>query len=248
MKLKFTFSVVLIALAVSVFAQSPLDSINWKQFSIGYNALRPLSHGESGFEVPMLFMKYRTNSHAFSMSLSTGTVNKDYSNAFDGFPGYINGTDSTLIIRYNSTFKTGGSFSINYEKYQNLEHNRNVEFYVGAGLTFGTNQSRVGYNYITYQKDTTGALILNDSLTKIYYPGIKGNYKIYRVGVVPYGGFLFMPDKVFSLGFEARAPFVYESKTPLLSTEAPSNGVYFNLFFSVNLILNFDLNFVHTDF
>ncbi len=247
MKFRLLFSLLLLITTVTVYSQSLLDSINWKQVSIGYNVLRPSVKNETSFDLPMLFVKYRTNMHSFGLSVGTATINKGFLYGYDGFPSYIKSTDSNLIIRYNTSYKTGGTLNLCYEKYEHLQHNDNIEFYVGAALTAGSIRAQQGYNDVTYNRDSLGILMMNDSLSQIYHQGTIGNYRKYKVGVTPYCGFLFLPDKVFSLAFETSAPFVYEQKIPFNSFEKNSSGVYFNLLFSINLIVNFDMNFTHFD-
>ena len=121
--------------------------------------------------------------------------------------------------------------------------NNNLEFYMGIGLTGGTALTEEGNNYVTYLKDSMGVFQLNDSISRINYAVGINNYKSTQFGLVPYGGILFMPDKLFSAEFEVSAPIVYESKIPTTSAYKPSSGIYFNILFAVNLIINFDFNF-----
>ena len=239
---RFAF-VPLIFIFCSIQAQSINDSVKWKQFSAGYNILRPLLPNGSTTPIPVGFIKYRVNDHAFRLSLNSGFFEKNYQYNYSGLPDAIADTDSSKIYTYRYAFNTGGAASLSFEKYQKLKANNNLEFYVGIGITGGTVVAEEGNNYVTYHKDSVGVFQLNDSISRINYRVGINNYKATQFGLVPYGGILFMPDKLFSASFEVSAPLIYESKIPATSAYKPSTGIYFNMLFSFNLIINFDLNF-----
>ncbi|TSA50545.1 MAG: hypothetical protein D4R43_02135 [Sphingobacteriales bacterium] len=244
MKLKYFVAIVFLFLIPdSSIGQSNPDSVKWKQFSVGYNVLRSLIPNGTTTPLPVVFIKYRVNDHAFRLSMNSGYFDIHYRYNYSGLPTAINNTDSSSIYTYKYSFNSGGSVNLSFEKYQRLKVNNNLEFYVGIGFTGGSSLTEEGNNYVTYLKDSIGIFQLNDSISSINFPVGVNNYKSTQFGIVPYRGILFMPDKLFSAEFEVSAPIVYESKIPRTSAYKHSSGIYFNMLFSINIILNFDLNF-----
>lgn len=243
MKRQYIAVFFLATISFPVSAQTNVESVKLKQFSAGYNMLRILNPLNSENELPVGFIKFRVNDHAFRFSINSGFNDNNYRNKYPGLPSTVLITDSTTVNTYKYFFNSGGSVCLSIEKYQKLKVNQKLEFFIGVGITGGSSKTEEGYNYVTYLKDSTGAFHLNDSISGINYPEGKNNYRCTKVGLVPHGGLLFIPDKLFSAEFEVSAPFIYESKIPTTSASKPGSGIYFNLLFSVNLILNFDLGF-----
>ncbi|GDX51278.1 hypothetical protein LBMAG27_03250 [Bacteroidota bacterium] len=244
MKVKYFFALVLLFLIpASSIGQSNPDTLLWKQFSLGYNVLRSLIPNGTRTTLPVGFIKYRVNDHAFRLSMNSGYFDSHYQYNYSGLPSAIINSDSSSVYTYKYSFNSGGSVNLSFEKYQQLKVNNNLEFYVGIGLTGGSSVTEEGNNYVTYLKDSLGVFQLNDSISRINYQVGINNYKSTQFGLVPYGGILFMPDKLFSAEFEMSAPIVYQSKILTTAAYKPSSGIYFNILFAVNLIINFDLNF-----
>lgn len=246
--MKLKYFVLIILFSNFSHAQTNTDTIKWKQFSAGYNVLHSLIQNGSTSSLPVGFIKYRVNDHSFRLSMNSEYFDRYFEHNYSGLPTAFYNSDSNTIYTYKYSLSSGGSVSLSFEKYQRLKANNNLEFYVGIGLTGGTAITEEGNNYVTYQKDSLGVFHLNDSISRIKHPIGANNYHSTQFGLVPYGGILFMPDKLFSAEFEMSAPILFESKFPNTSSYKPSSGIYFNLLFAVNLIINFDLNFNDDDY
>ncbi len=235
-KLIFLFSII----AFELKAQDVVVPDTIKQISIGFNLLKLA--GNNGSAVQQVgFLRNRVRNHAFKFSFySTGYYSGNNAKQINT-PQAIAINDTLISLTSEYISQTSSGISLSYEKFQLSSADKSIELFSGIGLRGGATHHDHGSHTLVYSKDTLGNFNYSDSLSYSSPQFLLTNsYKQYTVGLLPYAGVLFMPNKVLSIDLQISFPLSYTWKIPASSAIKRSFGFSTEMLYSINIILNFN--------
>lgn len=235
-KLIILFSI----LSFQTHAQDVITPDTIKQISIGFNLLKLAGNNSSSVQ-QVGFIRNRVRNHAFRFSFSSSAFYSGNNALQINTPQKISINDSLISLTSEYISQTSSGIILSYEKFQLSSPDKSIELFSGLGISGGATHHDQGSNTLVYLKDTLGNFNFSDSLS-YFSPDflLKNSYKQYTVGLLPYAGVLFMPNKVLSIDLQISFPLSYTWKIPASSDIKRSFGFNTEMLYSINMILNFN--------